>query len=535
MHNRSDRRQSRLGEAGSLRWGVLLAALLVPSFAGAAVERDRAHANGYFRVMTRPDLEGGNSRLGYWNLYGRLLNEGPWGALELGLDVLPRQPNSSEVWTTLHTKIEGNSFFDADQSMGWLGRYGLTQMYVQAGNVLFDKVVWQLGTLDSYCGDLGLYDMKPAQVFFDTVGLSTRYESERWELLLGAGDAGYMTRSAVPFDPSFMSRITTPSQYHTIGTLGGTARRRISGHAELGAGGQYSYEPAVSGNRYAPHQTDLGPGLTYEDFFRGELVQRFFERNPGDRIGPPKSESAESWKLVAYLGFGNAGPLRWNSAYLSYAKKHPENFRAESYLGKDYTIYVKELTDERYAFVLGNEMQLVLVPGRLDAAWGVLFGFDEDRDLVRGFADSPYNAPSEANRRYYSTVLRVQAYLSDTVHVLLESSLAREISLQGNLWREHYLSIFQSNAGQSNTLGLEYGDTNERRTFQAKGGLVLNPTGPGIYSRPSLRLLYGVQYSNVHNAFSNRFTDTLDQNDIFYGGEDRHWHQVIALEAEAWF
>ena len=37
---------------------------------------------GYMRVMTRPDFQGGDGRLGYWNLYGRLLNEGPFVALE---------------------------------------------------------------------------------------------------------------------------------------------------------------------------------------------------------------------------------------------------------------------------------------------------------------------------------------------------------------------------------------------------------------------------------------------------------------------
>jgi len=43
---------------------------------------------GYFRVMTRPDFQGGDGRLGYWNLYGRLLNEGPFVALETQLHLL---------------------------------------------------------------------------------------------------------------------------------------------------------------------------------------------------------------------------------------------------------------------------------------------------------------------------------------------------------------------------------------------------------------------------------------------------------------
>ena len=67
-----------------------------------------------------------------------------------------------------------------------------------------------------------------------------------------------------------------------------------------------------------------------------------------------------------------------------------------------------------------------------------------------------------------------------------------------------------------------------------KLGPVLNPFGEGIFSRPSLRLLYGAQWSNVHNAFGNHFVDSLDDFNVF-GTDERHWHHVIALEAETWF
>jgi hypothetical protein len=64
--------------------------------------------------------------------------------------------------------------------------------------------------------------------------------------------------------------------------------------------------------------------------------------------------------------------------------------------------------------------------------------------------------------------------------------------------------------------------------------VVLNPLGPGMYVRPSLRLLYGVQYSTQNNAFGNSFVETLDQYNDF-GNVERHWHSVVAIEAEAWF
>ena len=63
---------------------------------------------------------------------------------------------------------------------------------------------------------------------------------------------------------------------------------------------------------------------------------------------------------------------------------------------------------------------------------------------------------------------------------------------------------------------------------------MINPMGTGIFNRPSLRLLYGIQYSSQNNAFGNQFVETLDQYNEF-GNVEQHIHQLIALETEAWF
>jgi hypothetical protein len=115
-----------------------------------------------------------------------------------------------------------------------------------------------------------------------------------------------------------------------------------------------------------------------------------------------------------------------------------------------------------------------------------------------------------------------------------ETSLAKEVSTNGNAFREHADSIFANTEGQPDTRGLERGDTDTRHTWQGKTGFVINPLGPGIYTRPSLRLLYGLQYSNQNNAFGNTFVESVDQYNEF-GNVERHWHQVLALETEAWF
>lgn len=483
--------------------------LLALAFPGAA-HAGRADVGGYFRIGARPDFQGGSGRLGYWNLYGRLLNEGPYAALELKFDVLERQALVPEPWTSLHMKIEGSSIANADAGNGGLDNLRLSQVYAKAGNVLLPQVSWQVGTLDTYFGDLGLYDMKPAQIFYETVGVSGLWETPNVDLLLGLGDSGWYVRG---------------EDYDMILTPGGTVRVRLGDHVELGTGGQYMVEPEIRGNRFAPYTT---PDMAYEDWLRGEVVQRYLMEHPDREVEfpDPTPTSAESYKVIGYLGFGGFGPVRWNNTFASWQRLHPDNFTFETFQGDTYTLYVHDLTDERYALTVGNELQLTVIPHRFDIAWAALYGdqTDLDNDV----------APSDYDRTYWSSVLRLQVYVTDTFHWLGETSYAEETSHNGNAWREHKDSIFANTDGLPDTDGLQYGDTDVRKTFQGKTGFVLNPLGPGIYTRPSLRLLYGVQVSNQNNAFGNSFVETIDQYNEF-GNVERHVHHVVALETEAWF
>lgn len=486
-----------------LALATLLALPGTASAGGAAV-------GGYFRVMTRPDLQGGNGRLGYWNLYGRLLNEGPYGALEFRFDVLEPEPGTDALWTSVHAKVEGGSIGNADAGDGGLANLRMSQMYARAGNVLMDRVTWQVGTLETWFGDLGLYDMRPAQIFTDTVGMSARYQGERLDLLLGVGDSGYGIYG---------------TSYNTVFTPGGTARLKLGKHLEIGAGGELRLEPGVDGNTAAPYQT---PDVDYEDWVRGEVVERWLEEHPGleDWFPHPEARSSLSGAAIGYLGFGGFGPVRWNNLFARYERLHPEKTTTESVNGREYTLYVHDLTDERTQLTVGDELQLALVPGRLDAALAGIYmdARDLDNDV----------APSNYDRTCMSGVLRLQAYATPTLHLLVEGSAAQEKSRNGNAFREHKDSIFENTGGVPDTDGLEYGDADRRVTFQGKGGFVLNPLGPGLYTRPSLRLLYGVQYSSQNNAFGNSFVETLDQYATFDAVE-QHWHHVLALETEVWF
>ncbi|MBT3220202.1 MAG: hypothetical protein HN348_14025, partial [Proteobacteria bacterium] len=449
-------------------------------------------------------------KLGYWNLYGRLLNEGPYAAVEARMDLLEPTGTSTDVWTSVHTKIEGGSVGNATENNGSLADLRMSQLYVQAGNILLEDVTWQFGTLDTYFGTLGLYDMWPARIFLETVGASGRLKKGPVEVLLGFGDSGFNLKSG---------------KYNTILTFGGTLRISAGKHVEFGLGGQYLFEPSAMGNINAPYQT---PNIDYEDFIRGEVVESWVEANPDreDFFPEPEAQNASSFKAIGYVGFGGFGPIRWNSLYVNFLREHPQMSYTESYAGNDYEIYIEGLTDSRYQFNLGNELQMGLIPRKLDLAWGLVYGnyWDIDNTI----------SPTDYDRVFLSSVLRFQLYLNPTVHLLAEGSAAREHSTQGNRYREHADSIFANSTGMPDTEGLEEGDSDTRHTFQGKVGWVLNPLGPGIFVRPSLRLLYGFQYSNQNNAFGNNFVDTLDQFNEF-GNVERHWHHVLALETEVWF
>jgi hypothetical protein len=490
--------------------GILIVLLgLTTGISRAEPERSRFAAGGYFRVMTRPDLQGGNGKLGYWNLHGRLLNEGPWAALELRLDLVPEQPGRIEPWTSVHAKIEGGSVSNATPDNGSLAGLRLSQLYARAGHVGLADVVWQLGTLDYYFGDLGLYDLKPAQLFFETVGLSARYKKGDVDLLVGVGDSGFWLRR---------------EQYNTVLTAGAALRLKLADRFELGLGGQMLYEPQVDGNRLAPHST---PGLDYERVIRGEVISRYDEENPSELedFPTPLARSALGWKAIFYLGFG-AGPLRWNNLFAKIERRLPDQFVTETFEGRDFVLHVGDLTDERTSIQIGNEAHFSLIDRRLELVWSVLFGVDTD-------ADNDIT-PTDFDRTYYSTVMRLQGFVTDELHLLLETSLARERSHNGNAFRSFGDSVFRSTEGITDARGLEFGDSDTRDTWQLKVGPVLSPLGVGAWARPSFRLLYGLQWSSQINAFGNSFVESLDQLNQ-YGAPNQRWHHLIALEVEAWF
>ena len=475
------------------------------------VQAAPVQVGGYMRVMTRPDIQGGDGTLGYWNLYGRLLNERGYTMLDARIQ-LQESDSFGDPWSSVHFRVEGGSIANTDAGNGNLANFRLSQVYLLSGNTTLSNVTWQVGTLESYFGDLGLYDMRPAMIFNDTVGVSGRYQTERSELLIGIGDAGYAKYG---------------NEYNTVWTSGFTLRHRPRNidQLEFGLGGQGYLELGTEGNRSAPYST---PNMEYEDWVRGEVVQQFDAENPFDilEFPDPVLQNTSSYTTIAYLGFGGFGPVIWNNFYATHRQLHPDKYTTETFENQEFRLYTTDLTDEREVLLIGNELQLRIVPNKWDIAWGVLYGRHQDADNSI--------TPNDHDRTYASTVLRSQWYIRPEVHVLVESSVAQELSINGRTYREHADSIFYNTNGTADSRGFEYGDSDTRITWQGKAGVVLNPNGTGIFTRPSLRVLYGSQYSNQNNAFGNSFVEDLNQYNDF-GNREQHWHHLVAVETESWF
>ncbi|MHB8416920.1 MAG: hypothetical protein ACYDCL_02520 [Myxococcales bacterium] len=515
--------------SGTLKSALLLGALATAGVARADAPDDRFSIGGYFRLQALTDFQGGNGRLGVNQtgcgyggpcIYGRLLNEGPYAIVQSRLSLIGTDNNSSDPWAAVTMRIEGSSFLGTDAGKGSLSDYAITNFGVDAGNILLPNVTWRLGVLWYEPNDLDLYDMFIDDLFYGVAGVSAHYQIPWLDLLIGAGDAGWSLH---------------PNAYDTVYTAGGWFRVHPSKHFEFGGGGQFGYEPASPGNQNGPYQTlaaqpnaNYAP-MTYLQYYRQDAAQSFFQNAaPGTQLLPnPSPRSSENWKAVGYLGFGKWGPFQWNSLYVHYLKNPPLTNYQESYGGQSYTIYVHDLTDQSYELMIGDEMLITLIPKRLDLALAGLYGSDRNYTdtMVAGYD----------NYDYVSGVARAELYLTQTVHLLFESSLAHEHSINGNLFRNHVDSLFQNDGtGVEDPLGLQYGDSPDRDTWQGKLGVVFSPKGLGIYTRPSLRLLYGIQYSTAQDAFQSGYVNNLNQYNEFVGPE-QHWHSVFGADLEGWF
>ncbi|RME03886.1 MAG: hypothetical protein D6805_04945 [Planctomycetota bacterium] len=483
---------------------------------------DLLEYEGYFRVYARTDFGKGAKTLGWWNLYGRLMNERPWFTFGISQKFL-RQRSETDPGVRVYGRIEGDSFRVGDEKQGSLSSFSLTQIYLEVVNIPYRHFVVQLGTLWYNMGYIGIYDWYVAQSFWETVGVRAgmRYRDMEWFVALG--DSGYdvYQRRKQTFEDA---------GYDSVPTVGGLFKVKL-GEVWLGSSVMLRYEFGDSASKNAPRQTD---SVDYRDVLRGDVLERYLDANPSDPNGDffPASRAVDdfSWRWTFWLGFGGVRlggiRLRWNDFSVSLEKKPADQALRFSANGVTKDVYISRFTDERYELLVLDESYWEL-SSRVDMVMGIFFSYAWD-------GDNRYR-PDDQNRLAFSILFRPQIYLTDYFHLLNEVSFAVERSLIGNRYREHFDSLTTNTDGVFDPEGLEWGDTDIKYTLQFKTGLVFNPFGKGIYNRPSIRLLFGVQYSNVHAAFKNSYEESLARQNLFNARKDLHWHYMISLEVEHWF
>jgi len=456
--------------------------------------------NAYFRAMARDDLGNNSATLGWWPLYGRLLNETPWLMAETGYQ-------------------------------GDLSNYKFTQMYFETENVLLKSLTTQTGSLWYNMGYIGIFDMYVSQVFWETIGFRAGQKIKSMEYFIGIGNSGYYLHN----EKTNVNGSYSKQGYNSVPTVGALFKYKkkklgIFKYIKTGLSGMFLYERKNENNPTAPHQTT---DLTYEEIIRGKTLENFLLARPGqeDFFPGPTATSASSYRFTAWLGFAmkKFGPvkLNWNDLSIQYVKKHPLTAITETYNNISKDIFISEFTDEKYSFMIVDEMQWTFIPQYLDVTIGLLFGYSWDEDNTF--------RPDDDNRILFSAVIQPHYYITEYLHALFEISYAREKSTIGNRYREHFDSIMSNTAGVPDNDGLEWGDTDTKHTWQFKFGPMINPKGRGIYNRPSIRLLMGIQYSNVHAAYGNSYIESLERKNIWNNRQDSHWHYMFSAEVEHWF
>lgn len=227
----------------------ILLALLAPAHAAPSTT-----LGGYFRLMARPDLVGGEGRLGMSSTYGRLLNEGPWGLLEVRQALVGRRGEGGP-WGALTLRVEGGATPGGDPTNGSLLGFRISQLHLDAGELGDPALTWRLGTLETTFGDLWLFDARPTQMLVDVLGVSATWARGGTEVLLGAGDAGWSIHGA---------------DYHMVASAGASVKQAVGDHVTVGIGGQAWTEPVDGAVRAA----------------------------------------SSAWKVATLVGLGELGPLR---------------------------------------------------------------------------------------------------------------------------------------------------------------------------------------------------------------------------------
>ena len=142
-----------------------------------------------------------------------------------------------------------------------------------------------------------MYDFRPSTLFFETVGISGRYQTDKLEILGAVGDSGYAMRRGA------YNSIFTAVDPFAIDLFPKT-------ELDLVVNIDMKWVPKEINSPYA------SPNVDYEDVLRGEVIQNFMLENPlnvNQQFPIPELRDANSYKAIAYLGFGGFGPIIWNN------------------------------------------------------------------------------------------------------------------------------------------------------------------------------------------------------------------------------
>ena len=228
----------------------------------------------------------------------------------------------------------------------------------------------------------------------------------------------------------------------------------------------------------------------------------------------------QSYALIGELGFKLGSAIKWWQTFARIERLHPESRQQETHEGRTYTLYLHDLTDERDRTTLGPELQLAVVPKRLDLWLGAIgmWTSDADNTVAPSDYDMTGQPPSSSGHNTTSTA---SGTCSPRARFRQRTQCPRE------RYRATPRSIEANTGGQSDLRGLSMGTSPRARPSKSKPGYCSHPKAQACSPAPSSGF-FTAQISNQNNALGNQF-EQRESNENTFAPVERHLHHLVAL------
>ncbi len=363
-----------------------------PSDATAPAE-DEALPTIDVTLETRAGYASANGERGE-HIRGAYLNRATLARLDL--DAQPVQPEGDGMAIGVHARLEHGDGALVRSSLTPDADFHVVRLFAELEPSRSTAI--RVGTLDGTEGALPLFDTHVARILNPAVGVAVHHDAGIVDVTVGVGDAGLFLRRA---------------GYSFVADVGGTVRIRPSEGLSIAFGADALIEPQARESSWAEERVEY-----YEDYSDERVVAAMMASQGAGLLDDPELLSETSRMRTALRGIA---ALRYETAdetmrvdvQISARQRPTGDAYAETIEDRTVTLYLPELSDDRFEIGVGSEMS-VQTTDWLRVRLGALV-------FRRSDADDP--TPSDGNSLSYGAVARAEATIAEeSVEWLFEAS-----------------------------------------------------------------------------------------------------------------